>query len=530
MLWVRSEVFDHGIINISIRWTAPKVLDFLSSLRSAVASKNVLRSKWVEATASRCKPLLAESEAMAYWHIFSVLRQAVTGQHGDWLDIRFIGVVLLCQVFNPSRMRTDHFAKTNESWPSQYNERASASPRHSPRVSSPRGSSPRHPASAQSNVGRGRDTAALISFVMTHFGHFLRIACLSLSSDPTNITAEEFDLLAPVLCGGNSLSQALARLSEANPQFAGQKSIPTKELRKWLERNLQWNDELYPPIEKEAPLVDGPKSPALHIAGLSRTTWFPPAGVGEEVVNIHITSCTDCVIYVTCRTNFVVIAGCHECTIVFVAVSSLCTIQNCEKISVHAVSNCFKMENCTDSSAYIYCCVPPILTGDTRGIKLAPFNVLYSQLNAALQGAGMRFEPDFVDVWAHPVCCTLGSPDETLSSRGGLDDPTTSTYNFVHPKSFQPVVLPEGGRVTYQKPSLCLPQVYSDAFKFRVEEMKAFQKQLAEIQDEGKRRRAQQAIQGHFKEWLQATGKARHLADLVRLAQLGQVPRPPSTS
>merc|ERR1719421_2228568 len=86
-------------------------------------------------------------------------------------------------------------------------------------------------------------TAALISFVMTHFGHFLRIACLSLGSDPTNISAEEFDLLAPVLCGGNELSSALARLSEANPQFAGQKSIPAKELRKWLERNLQWNDE-----------------------------------------------------------------------------------------------------------------------------------------------------------------------------------------------------------------------------------------------------------------------------------------------
>jgi len=70
---------------------------------------------------------------------------------------------------------------------------------------------------------------------------------------------------------------------------------------------------------------------------------------------------------------------------------------------------------------------------------------------------------------------------------------------------------------------LCLPQVYDDAVKSRAEEMRSFYQSLAEIGDEGKMKRAQQAIQGHFREWLQSTGKSRQLADLARMAHSGQM-------
>merc|ERR1712113_396325 len=113
-------------------------------------------------------------------------------------------------------------------------------------------------------------------------------------------------------------------------------------------------------------------------------------------------------------------------------------------MGIHVAAHSFKMENSIDSSAYLYCHLPPILTGDTRGIKLAPFNVLYSNMSKVLQDANMNLDTEFVDVWAHPVCCTLGAPDETLGGRSGnLDEPTNSTYHFVHPENFQPVVVPE---------------------------------------------------------------------------------------
>jgi len=510
-LWIRSEAFDHGVFNTSVRWTASKVLDFLGSLRVVVAKMHITLASWVEVTTSRCKGVaLTEAEAVAYWHVFSVLQQSILGKNEDWLDIRIIGIVLMCQVFSPHRVRSDHIAMSTEMWPS--NERANvSSPRHSPR-----GSSPRVAVASQSPVARGRDAAAaLLNFVRQHFGHFLQITCFALTAEPDRVSTEEFDVLGLILGSGTPT------LSESVPDLIVRKSLPLKDLRKWVETNLTWNDKLYPAVEHGASSTDVGLARLVNISGLHKTTWFQrPSQPTTDFLNI--TSCTDCVIYITSHARFCLIAGCHECTVVMCAVSGVCTIQNCEKISVHVAAHCFKMENSIDSSAYLYSHVPPILTGDTRGIKLAPFNVIYSQMASVLQGANMRLEPEFVDVWAHPVCCTLGSPDGTMGGRSGQDDSNTSTYHFVHPKNFQPLVVPEASKHSLSRPTLCLPQVYDDALKARIEEMLSFHRQMADITDEAKRNHAQQAIQGHFRQWLQDTGKSRQLAELARMVQTGE--------
>jgi hypothetical protein len=329
------------------------------------------------------------------------------------------------------------------------------------------------------------------------------------------VAIEEFDLLGLILCGGSSPSKPHARLSEAVPELCSKSSMLLRELWKVIDTCLTWNEELYAPVEYS------PAARSVNISGLNRTTWFQRP-LSAEIDFLNITSCIDCVIYVPTHVHFCLIAGCHECTIIMGAVSAVCTVHTCEKISVHVAAHCFKMENSIDSAAYLFCHIPPILTGDTRGIKLAPFNVLYSQMNAVLQSAGMKLEAEYVNAWAHPICCTLGSPDETLSHRSGnLDELNTSTYHFVHPANFQPVVVPDSNptpALRGETCQLCLPQVYDDALKNRGEEMQNFHKMLSEITDEGKRKRAQQAIQGHFREWLQSTGKARQLADLARLS------------
>lgn len=517
ILWIRSEAFDHGVFNTSVRWTVPKVLEFLGSLRAAMTSMTITRAAWAEVTTSRCKPNLTEAEAAAYWHVFCVLQQSILGRSQDWLDIRILGVLLMCQVFSPHRVRTDQFAKSGEMWPGH--ERASgpvSSPRHSPR-----GSSPRVAVSAQSPSIRGREaSAALLVFVRQHLGYFVQIACFALTQEPTTVAAEDFDLLGLIMCAGTSTTQPLARISEGIPELYSKKTMALKELRKAVDKFLVWNDEIYSVSEASHPAQGLPStSGSVNVCGLTKATWFQrPPNAGIEFLNI--TSCTDCAIYVTSRVRFCLIAGCHECTIILSAVSGLCSIQNCEKISVHVAAHCFKMENSIDSSAFLFCHVPPVLTGDTRGIKLAPYNVMYSQLNTVLNRAGMSLDQEYVDVWAHPICCTLGSPDETLSGRSGcLDEPNNSTYHFVHPVNFQPVIVPESGRTHASTSMLCLPQVYDDAVQTKRDEMRAFQRMMAEITDEGKKKRVQQAIQGHFREWLQSTGKSRQLADLTRMSQ-----------
>lgn len=428
--------------------------------------------------------------------------------------------MLMCQLFSPYRVRTDQFAKSGEMWPGH--ERANTA---SPRVHSPRGSSPRVVVSAQSSPLRGRDASgALLAFVRQHLSNFLQIACLAFATEPATVGLEELDVLGLILCAGNSLSQPLSCLSEAVPELLVQETMPLKELTKELERLLVWNEEVYSMVEVGPGAQGLPEGRprTINISGMNKATWFHRPESGETDF-LNITSCTDCVIYVTFRTRFCLIAGCHDCTIIMGPVSTLCTINSCEKMSVHVAAHCFKMENSIDSSAYVFCHLPPILTGDTRGIKLAPFNVLYSEMSEMLQSAEMSLDPEHVDSWAHPVCCTLGAPDETLCGRSGsLDEPNHSTYHFVHPMTFQPVIVPESGAAPLASPQLCLPQAYDDVLKERVEEMRAFQSEFAELSDPAVKRRAQQAIQGHFREWLQSTGRSRQLADLARLGQPGK--------
>ena len=68
-----------------------------------------------------------------------------------------------------------------------------------------------------------------------HLVNFLQVACLSLTSEPLVVSAEDFDTLALVLCGGPALRSPFAMISEANPDLVSKRTVPTKELQRWAE-------------------------------------------------------------------------------------------------------------------------------------------------------------------------------------------------------------------------------------------------------------------------------------------------------
>mmetsp|Transcript_6753 Transcript_6753/g.16473 ORF Transcript_6753/g.16473 Transcript_6753/m.16473 type:complete len:518 (-) Transcript_6753:27-1580(-) len=512
-VWVRGEAFDHGVFNASTRWTVTKVLDFVSLLRDASSGAKITKERWVRVS-TQGKPGLTEQEALAYWHVFSGMLQSIIGNQGPAIDVRFLCILLMCQVFSPHRHRNAATLST-EMWPSSERSGGASSPRHSPRGQRGVALSP------QTVVLRGKEaSSALLAFVRQHLRPLLQVCCFATTDSAiVNVTPEELDLLGLILAGGRSFTQPARRLSEAVPEFLTTRTLSLEDALRAVSKNLAWNEVLYPAAEQGQPCPSiAEEGRALNICGMSKITWFPkPDDVSINFLNI--TSCTDCCFYVTSPVQYCLLAGCHDCTVIMCAVSGHCTVQNCEKTSVHVAANAFKMDNSIDCSAYLYCHSPPILAGDSRGVKLAPFNVVYSRMHTVLQDAGMSYRSDKVDGWAHPVCCTLGGPDETLGGRSGsLEEPSTSTYVFVHPKDFQTVCVPEAQRQHPSKPALCLPQVYDDALKQRAEEMRDLQKQLAQIEDAEGRQKAEQVIQGHFREWLQQTGKSRQLSDLARMS------------
>merc|ERR1719330_318833 len=288
-------------------------MDFLSSFRAVVVSTIVAQKTWVEVATTRCKPALTEAEASAYWYVFNVLRETITGEKSDGgLDVRIIGLLLMCQVCSPHRHRADQFAKSGEMWPGL--ERATAAPQVSSPRHSPRGSSPRVGVGAQSSISRGREaSSAMLAFVLQHFGFFLEVAC-SDAAETALVSAEEFDLLGLVLCSGASLSQPLTRLSEAMPEFATKQSLPVRDVKRAVDKILVWNDQLYTSVETslgvQAPI--GPGMPKmLTVSGQSKTTWFQTPANGD-IELLSITSCNECTIYVTGQARFCLVAGCHE--------------------------------------------------------------------------------------------------------------------------------------------------------------------------------------------------------------------------
>ncbi|CAJ1388304.1 unnamed protein product [Effrenium voratum] len=474
-------------------WSSSKVLAFLSALRSHMTTTNLSKEAWLDLSVAKCKPALTEPEASAYWTVFSVLQQSILGDPGDAMDIRLIGVMLICQIFSPTRAKAD--VSKSEVW----NERAPGvlSPRHSPRAKP----SPHTP-----SIGRGLDfTQALHSFVKQYLGCWLQIASLSLQSDPASITAEEFDLLGLVLCSGTSKTQQLWKLSDAIPELASKSSMPAADLRKAVGRLLCWNEDLYTTDVAKDGLE--PKAKTLNISNVLRGIWFHRPH-NAEIEYLNIADCKDSAIYVTARIRYCLITGCEGTTIILGGVSTLCTTHNCEKVSIHVAAHCYKMENCVDTSAYLYCHISPIITGDTRGIKLGPYNVLHSHMASVLHGSQMTLDRDFVDAWAHPICCTAGMAGETLSRDANLEDQNT-TYHFVHPSKFLPVVVPESGPRGVA-PQLLLPEVYDKAMKERQEEIRQVMHQLQHIPSEATQKKVQDTIQSCFKDWLQSTGKVTH--------------------
>jgi len=510
MIWVRSEVFDHGVFNTSIRWSSSKVLNFITTLQSHMNTTTLSKEAWLDLSVTRCKPALTETEASTYWTVFSVLQQSILGDPGDVMDIRLIGIMLISQIFSSTR------AKESQHKTEVWNERAPGvapghlSPRSSPRTSGAKTSSSHTP----STTGRGLEfTQSLHSFVKQHLGSWLQIASLSLQSDPAQITAEEFDVLGLILCGGTSKTQPLWKLSDALPDLASKSSMPTADLRKAVGKLLCWNDDVYTTDVAKDGLE--PRAKTLNISNVLRGIWFHRPH-NAEIEYLNIADCKDSTIYVTARIRYCLITGCESTTIILGGVSTICTTHNCEKVSIHVAAHCYKMENCIDTSAYLYCHIPPILTGDTRGIKLAPYNVLHSHMASVLHGSQMSLDRDFVDVWAYPICCTAGMPGDTLS-RDAFQEEQNTTYHFVHPSKFFPVVVPETGPRGVA-PQLLLPEVYDKAMKERQEEIRQVMNQLKNISNETAQRKAQDRIQSCFKDWLQSTGKVRQLSDLAKFA------------
>ena len=224
----------------------------------------------------------------------------------------------------------------------------------------------------------------------------------------------------------------------------------------------------------------------VSISGVSRTTVHIDK-VGKRLV---MTNVTDSTVYVSHAFEDVLIWGCSDTEIALVNIGRVVTVSHCDRITLRATCDFLHAETVTASKLFLLTRRFPVISGDSRGCILAPFNVIIPPTKGfSLTDCG-RF--------AFPVCASL-------------DDP----FTLLSPEKFSPSCNPWGlhGSLTP------LPQVYADALTERKRRMHALRDEVNAIEDEGAKRQVLNILQGHFREWLMTNGAAKY-RQLVELSRI----------
>lgn len=277
-----------------------------------------------------------------------------------------------------------------------------------------------------------------------------------------------------------------------------------------LSAKLSWNDILFPAFDVNGPaehtVLTSPDvlRKCLLICNQTKTTILEPAMKSDRhPVSVHIVNCSDTTIYLSEKVQFVSLVGCTDCELVALAVTGGIVVNNCDKLIVRAVTASLRFENATDCSAFAYTTRAIILTADTRGITLAPFNVLHSKHHDLLNAkTGLYPDASHSTTWALPICCTLTD---------------SSSYVILSPDKIRLVNFPEfhllGGSI---KLAVCWPDVYATALSEKLAQYEQIKDEIAAIADPGSIHKVNSVIAGHFREWVTANNKTKTMVDIIK--------------
>lgn len=220
------------------------------------------------------------------------------------------------------------------------------------------------------------------------------------------------------------------------------------------------------------------------IANISRSTTVDPT----QSNRVYVNDCDNAYIYLTERMNSLYIANCRNVTI-FCHHAKICTLVQCERVSLHLLCDFVKLDNCIDCTCYVATKLPPLVCGDSRGLKLAPLNVARDHKKLLEENPDLA--RDYATKWSQPICSNL-----------------QMSHQFVNPRHFT-ILTPPG---YFKGRDLLLPPVYEEAIKAANRNIESKKEKINEAS-----REAQLRIYQEFERWLTKTKKIGQLNDLTKL-------------
>ncbi len=105
--------------------------------------------------------------------------------------------------------------------------------------------------------------------------------------------------------------------------------------------------------------------------------------------DVHVSGCSDSHMYLLQPFEHATISACSGVTIVVGAVAGLLHVVDCERTTITSAARRVLVSNCYDVTHNIFTPSPPLLVGDNRNCKFAPYNTYYDGLREDLLATGL---------------------------------------------------------------------------------------------------------------------------------------------
>ena len=490
-------MFDHTISNLKLN--ASDVLKLYALLKHD-NTRNI-----AESTAKTLNVTKKIADAMiSYYRVF---------QEAGEVDVKRYCIYLITQTYRRpvSRLSSE---KIRDSFP--FTERGDPRTPSSKKKKKSRYSSPQpSPPSPRCNVLKLRsdDANARNQFFRKCLPRILKV----LASDGDRVDREDVDRLSLVLQGtSSSSSKPLSSLCEEEWQSEsklGEDTMTVVDLRRWIERSLVVNDE----VSQDAIVVS-------HESGGPTIVVKPEENEKGPPRDLLIQNCTNVRIHIPCNVRFASLVGCNRCTVFIGAVSKICSVEHCEHVDITVATRTLRVLNTVHSTLYSFCTTRPLLLGDCRSIRLAPHNLIRSDLcKDFVRSANLRDEDE--NFWDSALDCTnmsshyshppLSPSSPTTSKASAFSELSCSDFvtfalriDLMKEKKIDSKHASSKSKKHHHQTLFRLPRKYASALKERRSRVAEVRRLIESAElSRDQQQDVQNAIVSRFEKWLLKSSK-----------------------
>jgi hypothetical protein len=246
-----------------------------------------------------------------------------------------------------------------------------------------------------------REKARAMTFIRKHAADLLDIA--SLGSE--NVTSKAFKFLAFVM-----------PVNDANlpPAVKINGHIPLVEAIKWV--HAQHKDFADPCNSVVEPVLSDTTTVCLSADALSVVIHVKGGSVivsqtdlPHDTSNFHlrVESCENSFVFVLAAFKSITVIGCTNSSIFCGVCSAAARIEHCETCNVQVAALRMFASNVVDSDIYLLTPKSPIICGECRSLRIAPFNIFAPNLQSLLNSAGLGIDRCATSRWDTPIFLDL---------------------------------------------------------------------------------------------------------------------------